>query len=304
MLLLLFYDFKFIFVCLYFLSTGTRFIHTSDGRFLITRIVPCTLCMRCFVEDTSYSNCHSSTNKNAQSNSNKVVVLSPDTAEVDSNLVDFYKSEVKKATLQASQDTKQESHDSAISTLKTETSVSTAESTVPTSTLSLYHSVYAFMVEECILAVYEDRRLECPTHGRLRMDKLAPDVMFSDLKENFCIEREQLRFGKLLGRGSFGFVFRGFYNPRKASFPWKYESASNFNKRAVSNSKFYLPNTPEDISFENFEVALKLLQPIKIEQWSNGIRKADMEAYSAMKSKWERDPLQYACKGNIKHYLC
>ena len=294
---------------------GTRFIHTSDGRFLITRIVPCTLCMQCFVEETSDTTQSRCASQNKVSGANQLeickseAVLSPDTAEVDSNLVDFYKSEVKKATLQSQ--VKQEFHDSAISTLNTEISVTedATPASAAVSTLSMYHPVYAFMVEECILAVYEDRRLECPAHARLRMDKLAPDVMFADLKENFCIEREQLRFGKLLGRGSFGFVFRAFYSPkRKSTSHFRYDALSppHFTKRSVANSKFYLPNsategmatttTTASAAFESFEVALKLLQPIRLEQWSSGIRKHDLEAYSAMKSKWERDPLQYACK--------
>lgn len=263
------------------------------------------MCMQNFVEETTSDISSSSQSKTGVSTRDfkGEVVLSPDTAEVDSNLVDFYKSEVKKATLEASQlqESKQEFHDSAISTLNTnEQSVRTSECAGTMSTasmsLSMYHPVYAFMVEECILAVYEDRRLECPTHARLRMDKLAPDVMFSDLKENFCIDREQLRFGKLLGRGSFGFVFRAFYSPKRTKS--KQDALLNFTKRSVSNSKFYLPNSATEnvLAYESFEVALKLLQPIRIEQWSSGIRKADMEAYSAMKSKWERDPLQYACK--------
>ncbi|KAJ6225869.1 hypothetical protein RDWZM_004414 [Blomia tropicalis] len=218
-------------------------------------------------------------------------ILSPDAADIDSNLVDFYKSEVKKAsTFHSSSSNKAESNDSAISTLKTtDITIESCNEQTLNPPLSLYHSVYAFMVEECILAVYEDNRLECPTHGRLRMEKIAPDVTFIDLKANFCIERNQLRFGKLLGRGSFGFVFRAMYTPKFSSS----QSDSTFINRTVSNSKFYLPNQVDN---ESFEVALKLLQPIRIDQWSSGIRKADMEAYQAMKSKWERDPLQYACK--------
>lgn len=159
-----------------------------------------------------------------------------------------------------------------------------------TDTLSLYHSVYAFMVEECILAVSEDRHLKCPTHGRIRMDKIAPDIVFRDLKESFCIEHSQLRFGKLLGRGSFGFVFRAYYTEKKRA--GTKSGVPEVSKQ--SNSLFYVSS--EQRSEMYFEVALKLLQPIHVELCSGGIRKVDVEAYTAMKSKWDRDPMQYACK--------
>ena len=259
------------------------------------------MCMCSFIEETNnFESCDS------QSENHKAkIILSPDTAEIDSNLIDFYKSEVKKVTLQ--ENLKQKFHDSAMYTMGNNVDESlhlaatTNASVMTSSATPLYHSVYTFMVEECILAVYEDRRLECPIHGRLRMEKLAPDIMFLDLKENFRIEREQLRFGKLLGRGSFGFVFRGFYNSKKSTNSYDVVNHKKFDlsplmvKQHVSNSKFYL-SKPVIEEIENYEIALKLMQPIKIEHYSNGIRKADMEAYSAMKSKWERDPLQYACK--------
>ena len=275
-------------------SLGTRFIHTSDGRFLITRIIPCSICMDHFIDETTGKD-------SSKCKTGKDDILSPDTSEIDSNLVDFYKSEVKKASMASSE---QLFCDSAISTMESDDS-SSAKSTSSheshttkypqTSSLSLYHTVYAFMVEECILAVSDEKRLKCPVHGRLRIEKIAPDIVFCDLKENFCINQEQLRFGKLLGRGSFGFVFRAYYTPKKRathanSVPVQNNLSTSTN---VANSSFYVSNEQRA---DYFEVALKLLQPISIQTWSTGIRKVDIDAYTAMKSKWERDPMQYACK--------
>lgn len=34
-----------------FLLSGTRFVHTSEGKFLVTRIVPCPKCLLCVPAD-------------------------------------------------------------------------------------------------------------------------------------------------------------------------------------------------------------------------------------------------------------
>ena len=36
-------------------SLGTRFLHTSEGRMLVTRLVPCPRCLTSYNERTSYS---------------------------------------------------------------------------------------------------------------------------------------------------------------------------------------------------------------------------------------------------------
>lgn len=271
-------------------SLGTRFIHTSDGRFLITRVVPCISCLQAFLNNKNETN---NSDEAKDSNKNKEI-LSPDTSEIDSNLVDFYKLEVKKAALQATNVSDQQ-NSSIFSTIKanTDSSSHNASSELKSENKIRYHRVNAFMVEECILSVYEDTRLECFNHGRIRMDKIAPDFVFRDLKDNYRIESDQLKFGKLLGRGSFGFVFRAHYQPIQKIVQTKKE---NMIPSTVSNSTFYLQKNDQNSYNKNYEVALKLLQPIKIELCSKGIRKADVEAYTAMKSKWERDPLQYSCK--------
>lgn len=280
-------------------SLGTRFIHTSDGRFLITRIVTCTACMSDLVkkERACDDNAEQAIDVvNAVHSSD--MLLSPDASEVDTCLRNFYKAEVKRATIEAS------SIEMKDIVLEDNTGKDSLGNLSTLSGDDQQHRVYAFMVEECILAVYDDQRVECPSHGRLRMERIAPDVMFGDIPQNLYIEREQLRFGKLLGRGSFGFVFRAFYTPSVASVRSLISSARRSSKTEnkittptspkqwdVSNSVFYLPSADQ-----NYEVALKLLQPIKLELRASGARKIDLEAYAAMKSKWQRDPLQFASK--------
>jgi len=122
-------------------------------------------------------------------------------------------------------------------------------------------AVYSFLVEECILTVYEQKSLVCPIHGNLVMKTIAPDTVFCDLGEHNLIKPETIRYGKLLGRGAFGFVFR-------ASI-----------KQPALNSVV--------------DVAMKMLQPVDP---GYGARKSDTVAFKAAYNKWERDPIQYACK--------
>lgn len=49
----------------------------------------------------------------------------------------------------------------------------------------------------------------CPVHGEGDLASLAPDTVFLDLGERHVIRGENITRGALLGRGAFGFVFRG-----------------------------------------------------------------------------------------------
>ena len=43
--------------------------------------------------------------------------------------------------------------------------------------------VYAFLVEECILAAFEGKNPHCPVHGDLHLGQIAPDTVFLDLED-------------------------------------------------------------------------------------------------------------------------
>ena len=43
--------------------------------------------------------------------------------------------------------------------------------------------VYAFLVEECILAAFEGKNPNCPVHGDLHLGQIAPDTVFLDLED-------------------------------------------------------------------------------------------------------------------------
>ncbi|XP_064112289.1 leucine-rich repeat serine/threonine-protein kinase 1-like isoform X1 [Macrobrachium nipponense] len=121
--------------------------------------------------------------------------------------------------------------------------------------------VYSFMVEECILAAYTARSVPCPLHADLLLAQVAPDTVFLDLGDRYLVRPDSIKQGKLLGRGGFGFVFQGTCRNRISGAP--------------------------------MDVALKMLQPV--DPGTNANQSA-IVAYKALQSKWERDPLQHACK--------
>lgn len=82
-----------------------------------------------------------------------------------------------------------------------------------------------------------------------------------DLGERNLIKPESIKRGKLLGRGAFGFVFKGTCKVR----------GSNILT----------------------DVAMKMLQPV---QPGPNAKQSAIIAYKAAQGKWDRDPLQYACK--------
>lgn len=120
---------------------------------------------------------------------------------------------------------------------------------------------YAWMVEECILAAYDRKTISCPAHGEIELKSITPDVIFLDLSENYVIKPNDISKGPLLGRGAFGFVF-------KASCK-------------LRGSRVIIP------------VAMKMLQPVAP---GPKARQSAIIAYKAALGKWERDPLQHACK--------
>nr|XP_037280613.1 leucine-rich repeat serine/threonine-protein kinase 1-like [Rhipicephalus microplus] len=188
-------------------ALGTRFVHTSQGRFLVTRLVPCPSCA------ATGLGCNMAPSSGP-----------PSRASTDSGVVD-------------SRPASAEGMEEAIT------------------------GPYAFLVEECILAANERGAVTCPIHGDLRLAQLAPDTVFLDLGERYLVQPDQIRRGRMLGRGAFGFVFKATMKQR-------------------GSGKFT-------------EVAMKMLQPVEP---GYGARPSDTVAYKAARAQWQREPLQYACK--------
>ncbi|KHJ44662.1 kinase domain protein [Trichuris suis] len=150
-------------------SLGTRFIHTSEGRYLITRLVPCPQC----------------------------------TVEASKQLLSAQKSEDSWTllTLASNMSASVESDNglgdpSSVVQIKKQTEGTEAA------------CLYCFTIEECILAASDTSAVLCPDHGVLSLNAIAPDAVFADLDDNQLIIPTSVKRGKLLGRGAFGFVFK------------------------------------------------------------------------------------------------
>ncbi len=223
----------------------------------MTRLVPCTSCLINQISGPNYP-----LSPNISSNPSK----SPD--DIEWQMLDFYNVNKRNDGSHDSVTSRdsgmgQESHDSSrfSSVEGFQCSNSVQNIVCDRNSSDETTALFSFMVEECILSVYEQKSLVCPIHGNLVMQTIAPDTVFYDIGEHYLIKSETLRYGKLLGRGAFGFVFR-------ASV-----------KQPTINTVI--------------EVAMKMLQPVDP---GYGARKSDTIAFKAATNKWERDPMQYACK--------
>ncbi|KAF4523571.1 hypothetical protein B566_EDAN014882, partial [Ephemera danica] len=229
-------------------TLGTRFVHTSEGRFLVTRLVPCPRCLATSTTDSE------STGR-------------PDDCDtfLHKHVAEAFGHSLQQLEIRAvrkSQESYTSDGDSGVGPDSTGSSRTTSVEGHPLAglecstgdTSEAIH--FSWLVEECILAAYDKKTVTCPAHGDLGLPQ-----MFQDLGERHLIRPENIKRGKLLGRGAFGFVFRGSCKLR--------------------GSSLYM------------DVAMKMLQPV---QPGPNARQSAMIAYKAAQGKWERDPLQYACK--------
>ncbi|EFN82819.1 Leucine-rich repeat serine/threonine-protein kinase 2 [Harpegnathos saltator] len=222
-------------------TLGTRFVHTSEGKLLVTRLIPCPRCLL------------GNTDGNGESES----------SDSDRLIEDIQKYCVNRE--RQSQDSYKSDGDSGVGYDSLTSSRMPSLEGHPDMSRQSSHSentlAYSWMVEECILAAYSNKSISCPKHSEIPLSHVAPDIIFMDLGTKHLIKSEDLKRGKLLGRGAFGFVFRG---------------------------SCRLPGT-----HVRADVAIKMLQPVSPGPNS---KQSAILAYKASQSKWDRDPLQYACK--------
>ena len=219
-------------------TLGTRFVHTSEGKLLVTRLIPCPRCL--------LSN-----------------------GESDNEGADQENEEIQRYYLnreRQSQDSYKSDGDSGVGHDDSSTSsrMPSLEGNPDVSKHFLQSEgilVYSWMVEECILSAYSNKSISCPKHSDIPLSHIAPDIIFMDLGSKHLIKSDEIKRGKMLGRGAFGFVFKGTCR---------------------------LPGT-----YTRADVAMKMLQPVPPGPNS---KQSAVLAYKAAQSKWDRDPLQYACK--------
>lgn len=240
-------------------SLGTRFAHTLGGSYLVTRIIPCSDCYATVstLKNTISSQRSSRFNSRAPRNQNRANFSISSAKNADKPLTEG----IFASTL------------NEVSTLE----------------------IYCYYVENCIFRAYniasttlnapaqrkyslnifqnsatKERKprqrtnLICPEHGSIPISNIAPDIVFDDILDSYKIDSDQLDRCKLIGRGTFGFVFKG-----------------------------NLRNRPSNQPASTDEVALKLLQPVDPGPEADH---TDISAYKSAKSNWTREPFHCACK--------
>lgn len=103
-------------------TLGTRFVHTSEGRFLVTRLVPCPRCLQRL--------------RGADGETDGVTAEANGTATNGSG-----------------------------------------PQQQPLSRRKVSATNYTWMMEECILAAYEQSFVACPNHGNFTITDVAPDIV-------------------------------------------------------------------------------------------------------------------------------
>ena len=231
-------------------SLGTRFVHTSQGKFLVTRLVPCNSCITRFSVESQPVRSPTTTIEfrflSPEGDRKEVLVCEERRLGSQGSNNSSNSNDVGYESATSSRLPSRDQNDA--------TSTEKRQSECP---------VFCFLVEECILRASEEKRMKCPKHGDLSLKTIAPDTVFVDLGQHYLIKSENVRRGKMLGRGAFGFVFRATVKSKNG-----------------------------DVSSTS-EVAMKMLQPVDP---GHGAKKSDNVAYRVAHNKWQRDPMQYACK--------
>ncbi len=188
-------------------SLGTRFLHTSEGKMLVTRMVPCPRCLTSHNERESSKSWKDWSYLNIRTQRNKPMIPNPGAAPPQA------------ARVSTDSGMGQESPRVSLQGQAVVTEEASEAVEDPPEESEVDEHVYAFMVEECILLAFEGRNAKCPVHGDLLLGQIAPDTVFLDLEDRLRISNETIKRGGLIGRGAFGFVYEAVCRPRGNSSP-------------------------------------------------------------------------------------
>lgn len=145
-------------------TLGTRFVHTSEGKFLITRLIPCPQCL--YITDGSQN-----LNDFPPSNSHHLLDVSSqesDQAAMFNDLHRIRKSQESYTSCDSGVEP-DSSGSSRIPSMEGHPALQSEEQDKPI--------FYSWTVEECILAAYGPKAVSCPTHGDVSLGKIAPDTV-------------------------------------------------------------------------------------------------------------------------------
>ncbi|XP_063987510.1 leucine-rich repeat serine/threonine-protein kinase 1 [Diachasmimorpha longicaudata] len=248
-------------------TLGTRFVHTSEGKLLVTRLIPCP---RCLLNATNGNSDNDRSDQETSASGGSMEVLAEgdeETSKSPDDCCTYHQHHERQ-----SQDSCKSDGDSGVGYDSSASSRMPSLEGHPDMTARQSSNknwnvegitVYSWMVEECILSAYSNKTIACPKHLDIPLSHVAPDIIFMDLGARHLIKSDDIKRGRMLGRGAFGFVFKG-------------------TCKVSSGTRG-----------ETMDVAMKMLQPVPPGPNS---KPSAVLAYKAAQSKWDRDPLQYACK--------
>ncbi len=219
-------------------SLGTRFLHTSEGRMLVTRLVPCPRCLAAQQgerevrswQDWSFVPQGMSKPSPKEQQQPPPPRVSQESATSDKDSGVGHESprgsqQNRRTAEQQIQEAEEAEEDLEKDDLK----------------------VYAFLVEECILDAFRGGHPACPAHGDLVLGQVAPDTVFLDLEERLRVPSDAVKLGDLVGRGAFGFV---------------YEAALRQTRGHQLRSQQQQYQSLQSQGQQQRSVAVKMLQPI------------------------------------------
>uniref|UniRef100_A0A2A4KB68 Protein kinase domain-containing protein n=1 Tax=Heliothis virescens TaxID=7102 RepID=A0A2A4KB68_HELVI len=164
-------------------SLGTRFVHTSEGRCLITRVVPCPDCLRPQQHPPEHD---------------------PQLAQAFRRL-ELGPAEPRR--LRLSEESRTSDGDSGVGAESNASSRLGSVEGIGATDHQSYTIATAWTVEQCILAACTSTRLHCAAHAQAhQLRAVAPDTLLLDVEESKRARWEHISRGAVAGRGAFGTV--------------------------------------------------------------------------------------------------
>jgi hypothetical protein len=181
---------------------GTRFMQDSRGDYLVTRLAPCSKCVKYSVQKNKKQHDSNSQDSNSCNLSSSVA------SQNDSNNWAYLELDEKYKTASVVS----ENASSAIEDdeLDFQFSIDYAENEKMKIKFNEKPDwIFCFMLDDVCFSVLKGAQLLCPKHGDQSAHIIAPDLAFEDIEESFLIKTSSLKIESIIGRGSFGSVFCG-----------------------------------------------------------------------------------------------
>ncbi|KPJ18810.1 Leucine-rich repeat serine/threonine-protein kinase 1 [Papilio machaon] len=188
-------------------SLGTRFVHTSEGRCLITRVVPCPGCVR--DAGSPLAPLAPPLPGHAPSLAGHAPSRHDD-QQLAQMLVRLELGEAEPRRLRLSEESRTSDGDSGVGA---ESNASSRIGSVEGVASASGPVATCWTLEECILAACSGQRLHCAQHADVDLRDVAPDTLLLDVEEERRARWEHIQRGAVCGRGAFGTVLAARWRP-------------------------------------------------------------------------------------------